>query len=145
MNILFVCIGSTCRSPAAAALAADLRPDWSTDCRGTAVRRAGAPVDPRMVPLLAGRGIDVSHVRSRQMAPEDLSGPDMIPDLILGLEQRVVTCIDGVLPGAARLLNDAAGLGPTDIPDPFETEDYPTAFAAIERAVHALSERHPPV
>ncbi|MBM2575042.1 low molecular weight phosphotyrosine protein phosphatase [Jannaschia sp. Os4] len=144
MRILFVCVGSTCRSPAAAHLAKALRPDWTTDHAGTAVRHVGAPVDPRMATRLKARDLDPAPSRARQFRSNDFDRYD----LVLALEARNLRDLDGLRPGLmrpphVRLLSAAAGLGERDIADPYDTGDYTTALAAIDAAVAGLSARYP--
>lgn len=73
--ILFVCLGNICRSPLAeaafrqAAERAGL--DVLIDSAGTGDWHVGEPPDPRAQQIALEHGVDISHLRGRQLAPED--------------------------------------------------------------------------
>ena len=74
-SVLFVCLGNICRSPLAeAALRAEaqrLGLDVEIDSAGTGDWHVGGPPDPRTVAVARRNGIDISHLRARQVCPED--------------------------------------------------------------------------
>jgi protein-tyrosine phosphatase len=73
--ILFVCLGNICRSPLAEAAfrqAADQAGlDVEIDSAGTGDWHVGEPPDPRAQQIAREHGVDISHLRGRQLAPED--------------------------------------------------------------------------
>lgn len=82
-QILFVCLGNICRSPAAEiifrqqAAEAGRLDEFHIDSAGTIGFHQGSPPDPRMSAALARHGFTVTG-RSRQIQPEDLEGFDLI-------------------------------------------------------------------
>jgi protein-tyrosine phosphatase len=73
--ILFVCLGNICRSPLAeaafrrAAERAGL--EVEIDSAGTGDWHVGEPPDSRAQQIAREHGVDISHLRGRQLAPED--------------------------------------------------------------------------
>lgn len=82
-QILFVCLGNICRSPAAEIIfrhqvTAEGRSDeFTIDSAGTIGFHAGSPPDPRMSEALGRQGFTVSG-RSRQIVARDLETFDLI-------------------------------------------------------------------
>lgn len=75
--VLFVCLGNICRSPLAEAafrkVAADEGLDAHVDSAGTGNYHVGYPPDPRSVKEAAKYGIDISHLRARQVEIADFT------------------------------------------------------------------------
>jgi protein-tyrosine phosphatase len=75
--ILFVCLGNICRSPMAegamrvAAESAGL--DLLLDSAGTGDWHVGNPPDPRAMATARANGVDISHLRARQVTREDFT------------------------------------------------------------------------
>lgn len=73
--VLFVCLGNICRSPMAegafraAAEAAGLR--VTIDSAGTAAYHVGAAPDPRAQETARRNGVEIAHLRGRQLVEED--------------------------------------------------------------------------
>ena len=81
-QILFVCLGNICRSPAAEGVMRhialhDNAADLVIDSAGTYGGHAGDLPDPRMRRAAAARGYDLTH-RARQIREEDFERFDMI-------------------------------------------------------------------
>lgn len=82
-NILFVCLGNICRSPAAESvfrkLADSLHPaaGMRVDSAGILGVHAGEPADQRMRQAAAARGLTLTS-RARQLLPEDLRTFDLV-------------------------------------------------------------------
>lgn len=77
-RILFVCLGNTCRSPMAEAIARQLHPTHEFASRGL-MRPGGLPISPDAERLLRGRfGRDTSSHRSRSLEVEDLEAHDLV-------------------------------------------------------------------
>ncbi len=81
-NILFVCTGNVCRSPAAEYV---LRHELTRrNADGFTVHSAGLldlsarPADPKMVDLAGDRGIFMKNHRSRQLNPDLIEQADLI-------------------------------------------------------------------
>jgi protein-tyrosine phosphatase len=82
MKVLFVCLGNICRSPMAEVMLRDkvkhLQPDWTIDSAGLMGFLEGMAPDPRGQEVMSKRGMDISHLRSRKVQPEDLNQFDCI-------------------------------------------------------------------
>jgi protein-tyrosine phosphatase len=75
VSVLFVCLGNICRSPLAeAALRYEterLGLDVRIDSAGTGDWHVGQPPDRRAVAVARKNGIDIAHLRARQIGPGD--------------------------------------------------------------------------
>ena len=80
--ILFLCLGNICRSPlaegAARAALADAGIDATLDSAGTGDWHVGHPPDARAQAEARRRGVDISNLRARQLAPDDFRRFDLI-------------------------------------------------------------------
>ena len=80
--ILFLCLGNICRSPlaegAARAAFAEAGIAATLDSAGTGDWHVGDPPDARAQAEARRRGIDISDLRARQLAPEDFRRFDLI-------------------------------------------------------------------
>lgn len=98
--ILFLCLGNICRSPlaegAARAAFADAGIAATLDSAGTGDWHVGRPPDPRALAEARRRGVDISDLRARQLAPGDFTRFDLI------------------LAADAENLRDARALAPAD-------------------------------
>jgi protein-tyrosine phosphatase len=109
-QVLTVCTGNICRSPAVERLLAvglDARyPGGPTDGAGATVvvssagvgAVVGAPVSPSMAVLLERAGVDAGGFRARQLTPDMLR----TSDLVLALTRRHRSAIVELFPGAVR-------------------------------------------
>lgn len=100
MNVLFVCLGNICRSPAAEAVfrhkigKAGLAERITVDSAGTGDWHAGKAPDRRMCQAAARRGYDLSALRARQVEPVDFSRFD----LILAMDQANLRDLEAQCP-----------------------------------------------
>ena len=82
-KILFVCRGSTCRSPTAKAILRHLlqeredRNEWEIESAGTHVVREGLPSNERGLQVLKKHGIASNH-RARQVNEDDFRHFDVM-------------------------------------------------------------------
>jgi protein-tyrosine phosphatase len=126
MKILFVCLGNICRSPTAEGVflhvlkqeAPDLK--VSVDSAGTAGYHIGSPPDPRTQRHALSRGIDLSGLRARQLAPEDYRSFDFV----LAMDADNLAAMNARRPrgATARLqlfMDYAPELGEPEVPDPY--------------------------
>jgi protein-tyrosine phosphatase len=142
--LLFVCTGNLCRSPLAAALAADRLarrrgvPAADLPARGFACLSAGtaavdgAPATPETVEAGRVRGLDLRSHRSRPVTPGLLDRADRI--LVMEREHRR-SLVEWAPDAAERIaLLDPGG---RDVPDPYGRgpEAYAAAAAMMERAL----------
>lgn len=82
ISILFVCLGNICRSPLAEAAfrgeGERLGLDVEVDSAGTGDWHIGHPPDARAAAVAKGNGVDISHLRARQVTPDDFRKFDHI-------------------------------------------------------------------
>ncbi len=125
-RILFVCLGNICRSPTAEGvfrqLAKQTAPSLKVeaDSAGIADYHIGEPPDLRSRRAALRRGIDLSGLRARQVAPDDF----MRFDLILAMDRDNLRDLKALLPEQPRarvrlFLEYAPQLHRLEVPDPY--------------------------
>ncbi|MCX7554106.1 low molecular weight phosphotyrosine protein phosphatase [Marinicella sp. S1101] len=83
-KILFICMGNICRSPSAEAVFQQLvneqglAADFVIDSAGTHSYHVGAKPDPRSMQAAKKRGIQMQHLRARQVQSEDYQRFDFL-------------------------------------------------------------------
>ncbi len=149
MRILFVCLGNICRSPMAEGLfrrelerrAIDHLVE--VDSAGTGDWHVGEPPDPRARRAISKRGVDISHLRGRQVSVQDLEAFDLIlamdaenlSDLLALADERQMQRI--------RLFLDfAPEAGVREVPDPYfgEEDGFETVLDLLEAAAKGLAD-----
>ncbi len=138
-RILFVCLGNTCRSPAAEGVFRARAPQHETDSAGTMGWHTGNPPYGAMQTAANTRGIDLSDLRARQFLAADFNRFD----LIIGMDASNLADIEALRPPGnqtpVRLLTDfAPQTGADHVPDPYYTRDFDGALDLIEAAVEGL-------
>jgi protein-tyrosine phosphatase len=126
IRILMVCLGNICRSPTAQGVfghllkqeAPELQVD--VDSAGTADFHIGEPPDSRSMRAAMSRGVDLSALRARQVAPEDFA----CFDLILAMDRDNLRALEAMRPEDSRariqlFLEYASDLGRLEVPDPY--------------------------
>jgi protein-tyrosine-phosphatase len=108
-RILFVCLGNTCRSPMAAALANQV-PGVIAESAGV-LDASGYPAAPDACALLARRGVDIGAHRSRRISSLDLAAFDAIVALEPSVAAQISTMFGGGLPLLTWDIADPAGRG----------------------------------
>jgi protein-tyrosine phosphatase len=90
ISVLFVCLGNICRSPLAEAAfraeAERLRLDVEVDSAGTGGWHAGQAPDRRAIAAARRNGVDIAHLRARQVTRADFERFDHIVALDEGNE-----------------------------------------------------------
>lgn len=125
-RILFCCMGNICRSPTAAGVfmrtVSERAPHLNVfvDSAGTHDYHVGEPPDARARAAASRRGIDISHMRARQVSREDFERFD----LILAMDEDNLRELRGRAPRThherIRLLMEFAPNAPRRIvPDPY--------------------------
>jgi protein-tyrosine phosphatase len=124
--VLFVCMGNICRSPTAEGvfrkLLTERAPDLGVeiDSAGTHGYHAGEPPDVRARRAAERRGVDLSHLRARQV-----TGNDFVRfELLLAMDRQNLDYLLENCPAEYRervrlLLEFAPQLGREDVPDPY--------------------------
>ena len=125
-RVLFVCLGNICRSPTAEGVLRHLlrqsAPELQVevDSAGTADYHIGEPPDLRSQRAALSRGIDLSALRARQVAPRDFARFD----LILAMDRQNLRELEAMRPAGSRarirlFLEYAAQPGGLEVPDPY--------------------------
>lgn len=121
-----VCMGNTCRSPMARAIAcklaaaAGLAPGFEVDCAGTHADPLGERPDPRAVLALARHGYDMGRARSRPVEEQDFQSFD----LILAMDLDNLAELRRLCPAQHGhklhlLLDFAQEIEEVEVPDPY--------------------------
>jgi protein-tyrosine phosphatase len=126
VRVLFVCLGNICRSPTAEGVFRHLltqqepKLQIEVDSAGTADYHVGDPPDSRSQRAALRRGIDLSGLRARQVAPDDFARFD----LILAMDRDNLRELEAIRPKQSRaraqlFLDYAPDLGRQEVPDPY--------------------------
>jgi protein-tyrosine phosphatase len=148
ISVLFVCLGNICRSPLAEAAfraeAERLGLDVDIDSAGTGGWHAGEPPDPRAVAVARHHGVDISHLRARQVIRRDFFRFTHI----VALDRENLANLKGQRPANATaylslLLDHVPGRKGQPVSDPyygdaaaFETTWNDVAAGAAALAMH---------
>jgi len=120
-NILVVCMGNICRSPAAEGLLRDsLGKQVNLSSAGIGAL-VDAAAEERIKTMLLEKGCDITSHRARQLTSEMLQKSD----LILVMEQGHTEAITSIAPecrGKVKLLGH--WIGKKEIPDPYKKSDH---------------------
>lgn len=146
--ILFVCLGNICRSPLAEAVfrnaAEEAGLDVEIDSAGTGDWNVGKAPDPRAQAIARRNGLDISHMRARQLRSDDFHNYD----LILALDTSNLADISAMRPAESRaevslLLDLVEGRAGQSVTDPYFGDDagFETSWADVSEAAQALVKR----
>jgi len=123
-SVLFVCLGNICRSPLAEAAfrteAERLGMEVEIDSAGTGDWHVGYPPDPRAAAVAGRNGVDISHLRARQVAGEDFHRFDYI----VALDEKNLADLRAIQPAGAKaelslLLDHVEGRKGEAVADPY--------------------------
>lgn len=148
LRVLMVCWGNICRSPTAEGILRHLADERGVaievDSAGTSDEHRGSPPDRRAIAEAAGRGVDISDQRSRQIRHSDFENFDLILTADVVVDGRVRRQAP---PGSrARIMRMTEPLPDfhryPEVPDPYygTTEDYREVYDLLERAMSELLE-----
>lgn len=139
-DILFVCLGNICRSPAAEGVFRALAPAPSRiDSAGTGDWHVGAPPYGPMQAAALARGVDLSTLRARQFLARDFGAFD----LLIAMDDKNRADMERLRPkGNDRpihlMMDFAPRSGVAHVPDPYYTRDFDGALDLIEEAARGL-------
>lgn len=147
-SVLFVCLGNICRSPLAeAALRAEAERiglDLEVDSAGTGDWHLGYPPDPRSVAVAERNGVDISHLRARQVGPEDFH----VFDHIVALDLQNLSNLEEMRPQGAKaelslLMDHVPGREGQAVADPYYGEDghFDTTWREVTEGAAALARK----
>lgn len=130
-----VCAGNICRSPMAEGLLRARfggRPGAVVESAGITAL-VGQPADPHAQALLAGRGIDISGHRARQLSGELATRFD----LVLVMEARHVREVEAMFPVTRGRVRRIGEFGKFDVDDPYREPraEFERALSLIERGL----------
>ena len=149
MRILFVCLGNICRSPMAEGI---FRRELErrgidhlveVDSAGTGNWHVGEPPDPRARRAIARRGVDISHLRGRQVSKRDLDAFDLILAMDAENLSDLLALADESQARRIRLFLDfAPETGVREVPDPYygEEDGFETVLDLLEAAAKGLAD-----
>lgn len=144
-SVLFVCLGNICRSPLAEAA---LRQECAAselsviiDSAGTGDWHVGQPPDERAQATAARNGLDIGHLRARQVTGSDFHDFDHI----IALDNQNLRDLTAMRPKKAvvklsLLFDHVAGRAGEDVADPFygEVEDFDQTWAEVTEAATTI-------
>lgn len=147
-SVLFVCLGNICRSPLAeAALRAEVERLGLTvhvDSAGTGDWHRGHPPDPRARAVAGRNGVDISHLRARQVRAEDFDRFDHI----VALDRQNLRDLARLQPPGSRaqlslLLDHVEGREGEAVADPYYggEVDFDAAWADAVEGARALARK----
>ncbi|WP_339828097.1 low molecular weight protein-tyrosine-phosphatase [uncultured Parasphingorhabdus sp.] len=145
LSVLFVCLGNICRSPLAEAA---LRQECAStglniiiDSAGTGDWHVGQPPDVRAQAVAAKNGVDISHLRGRQVSASDFHDFDHM----IALDNQNLNDLKAMKPasGAVRislLFDHIEGRAGEDVADPYygEDADFEQTWAEVTEAARNL-------
>lgn len=126
VGVLFVCMGNICRSPTAEGVFRKLVREerveemFEIDSAGTHAYHVGSPPDERAQKTALARGIDLRHLRARQVSVADFEAFDHI----LAMDRQNLDTLMFVCPRPHShklklFLEYAPGLKALEVPDPY--------------------------
>jgi protein-tyrosine phosphatase len=126
IRILFVCMGNICRSPTAEGVftrlveAEGLGALIEIDSAGTHSYHIGHTPDPRAQEAAARRGVALSHLRARRLAPRDFEHYDYLVAMDEANRQDMLELAPPELAQKVHLFMDFALDRPErEVPDPY--------------------------
>ena len=147
-RVLFVCLGNICRSPLAEAAfraeAERLGLDVEVDSAGTGDWHVGHAPDARAQAVARRNGVDIAHLRARQVRPEDFRRFNYI----VAMDSANLNDLWAMRPAdgkakVALLLDHVEGREGEAVADPYygEEEGFDVTWGDVTAGARALAER----
>ncbi|WP_375204168.1 low molecular weight protein-tyrosine-phosphatase [Hyphococcus sp.] len=143
-NVLFVCLGNICRSPAAEgvlrAKAKERGIDVTIDSAGTGGWHAGDPPDARMAKAASKRGVDIAYQRARQVDLSDFYQFDYVLAMDLSNHSDLLEMAPPNRTCDIRLFLDFADCETRETPDPYYggTDGFEHVLDLIEQGAEGF-------
>ncbi len=147
IQVLFVCMGNICRSPTAEGVFAllvqkhGLAHQILIDSAGTHAYHVGAAPDRRSQEAAQRRGIDISHLKGRQVSVDDFTQFDYI----LAMDHENYANLMAICPPSNRkrlrlFLSFATDVKLEEVPDPYYGGEtgFERVLDLIENAAQGL-------
>lgn len=149
-KILFVCMGNICRSPTAEGVFRrylanhQLDGEIEVDSAGTHGYHVGEAPDQRTQRAAASRGYDLSSIRARKVAPQDIE----YFDLILAMDRNNLEVLRRLCPKERQdrlglFMDYARNFEDDEVPDPYYGlgHGFDLVLDMVEDASEGLVER----
>lgn len=147
-RVLFVCLGNICRSPLAEAAfraeAARIGLAAQADSAGTGGWHRGEPPDRRAIAAARRQGVDISHLRARQVSRDDFEAFH----LILALDRDNLADLEAIRPAGSPaelslLLDHVPGREGDGVADPYYGDDshFDLTWRDVTEAARALADK----
>jgi protein-tyrosine phosphatase len=145
-SVLFVCLGNICRSPLAEAAfrreAERFGLEVQVDSAGTGDWHVGRPPDSRACAVARRNGVDISHLRARQVSPADFHRFDHI----VALDARNLADLRALQPPGSKaklslLLDHVEGRSGEAVADPYygDEEHFDLAWSDLSIGARELA------
>lgn len=151
-HVLFVCLGNICRSPTAHGIferlvrEAGLEGSIAVDSAGTGDWHIGRPPDQRSHQAALARGVDISHLRARQVTVADFDHYQYI----LAMDRSNLEALQRLKPSGygghlglfLAFASDRDGETSDEVPDPYHggDDDFQRVYELILQASQGLLE-----
>lgn len=147
IKVLFVCMGNICRSPISQGVFENvlrregLEGEVEVDSAGTGDWHVGQPPDERALESAGLRGLDIGHLRARQVTPGDCR----IFDYVLTMDEENYRTVSALCDGGAVVrpfLDFAPDTPEREVPDPYfrESDGFEYVLDLVEEASEGLIE-----
>ena len=145
-SVLFVCLGNICRSPTAHGVFQKLVNDQglseriTIDSAGTGDWHIGRPPDKRAQATAIARGLDMSHLRARQVTRQDFD----LFDYILAMDNQNLADLQRMrsadFAGYLGLFLSFGDSRLKEVPDPYYSgeQGFEEVFDLVESAAQGL-------
>lgn len=146
-KILFVCMGNICRSPTAEVVFRSLVKSqgaeqlFMIDSAGTHAYHVGSPPDTRSVAAARKRGIQMSHLKARQVSSEDFARFDYLLVMDEANRQELLRRFPGHDHGKIMpMMEFAQSSAYEEVPDPYygTGDDFELVLDLLELASSGL-------
>lgn len=135
-SVLFVCTGNICRSPSADGILRHLAQakglDLKIDSCGTHGYHIGEPPDHRSIETARAKGVDISALRARKIAPQDFEAFD----ILFAMDKGHMRILEQHCPPEYRYKLQMFLSDESDVPDPYygSQQDFEHVFALCYKA-----------
>lgn len=147
VKVLFVCMGNICRSPTAHGVFRSLvereglGQAIEIDSAGTHAYHVGSLPDKRAQATARSRGVDLSDLVARRVAPEDFA----VFDYVLAMDQDNFIALSEICPDQhvekiQMFMDFAPGMRTREVPDPYYggASGFERVFDLVEAAAEGL-------